>query len=126
MTATIDGRRPSGASSAVWFVILAGFVVLAVTGPVKMATREERGNGGGDVVHMAGLRFNPDSLVVPRGTTVRFDNDDVAPHTVTSNDQSIDSGTLRPGATFTLVVNTRFEYFCAIHPSMTAAVEIEA
>jgi plastocyanin len=74
---------------------------------------------------MAGLKFAPDALVVPRGTTVLFDNNDVAPHTVTSQDGSIDSGILRPGATFSLVVNTRFEYFCAIHPSMEASIEIE-
>jgi plastocyanin len=126
-TTTQLARRPSLASRVPWIVALLLFDVLAVAGPVKMIAKAgDDGDGEPGVVKMAGLTFAPDSLVVARGTTVVFDNDDVAPHTVTSTDGSIDSGTLRPGASYSLVVNTRFEYFCAIHPEMEATVEIEA
>lgn len=109
-----------------WIAALVLFDVLAVAGPVKMIAKSgDSGNTSGDVVKMAGLKFAPASLVVGRGTTVVFDNNDVAPHTVTAKDDSIDSGTLKPGATFSLVVNSRLEYFCAIHPSMVATIEIK-
>ena len=110
-----------------WFVVLALFEVMAIAGPVKMIVRsvgDDDATGGGSVVKMAGLKFAPAELTVPRGTVVLFDNNDVAPHTVTANDNSIDSGTLRPGGTFTLTVNGRLDYFCAIHPSMTATIQI--
>ena len=117
-------------SRPLWFLIVAVFEVMAIAGPVKMVVRGDSSSkygstsGGSAVVKMAGLRFSPKDLVVPRGTSVLFDNDDLAPHTVTAKDDSIDSGTLRPGASFTLTVNERLEYFCAIHPSMTATIEI--
>jgi plastocyanin len=102
------------------------FGVLAVAGPYKMLRDDDGGGAGQDaVVHLAGLKFQPDSLVVERGTEVQFVNEDVAPHTVTADDSSVDSGILKPGAdSFRLVVNQRFTYFCAIHPSMTATIEI--
>jgi plastocyanin len=49
-------------------------------------------------------------------------NEDLAPHTVTQQGGSIDSGVLNPGKTFTLTVDDTFEYICAIHPSMKAKV----
>lgn len=121
-----------GPSRLVWFGVLAIFEVMAIAGPVKMVTRSGdsggyssgTGGGGGAVVKMAGTKFTPRELVVPRGTVILFENDDLAPHTVTAKDDSIDSGTLRPGATFTLTANGRLEYLCLIHPSMTATIEI--
>ena len=62
-------------------------------------------------------------MTIARGTEVLFDNDDVAPHTVTAEGGGpIDSGVLNPGKTFRLVINEPFDYFCAIHPQMKAKV----
>ncbi len=122
-----DPTRPRARRPA-WALLVVLAVVTALAGPYKML-RPDSDGGGSDatpVVRMAGLKFAPSSLVVASGTTVLFDNNDVAPHTVTSDDGAVDSGTLRPGATFTLVISKRFEYFCAIHPAMTAAIDIEA
>jgi plastocyanin len=80
--------------------------------------------GGTTTVAMAGLKFSPATLSVRKGTTVVFDNDDVAPHTVTSQDDTIDSGVLNPGKSFSLVVTAGFKYRCTIHPSMTASVVV--
>jgi plastocyanin len=124
-TVAVEGR----AGRAGWLLLLLLFGVLAVAGPYKMIRGEDGGDTGdggqGAVVHMAGLTFAPDALVVERGTEVQFVNDDVAPHTVTAEDDTVDSGILKPGAAaFRLVVGQRFAYFCAIHPSMTATIEI--
>lgn len=122
----MSAKALRGPAAVGWVALLVLFDVLAVAGPVKMfAKSRDDGGGGGDVVKMAGLAFSPSALVVKRGTTVLFDNNDVAPHTVTSRDDSVQSGTLRPGATYSLVVNSRVQYFCEIHPSMTATIEIE-
>jgi plastocyanin len=80
--------------------------------------------GGTTTVAMAGLKFSPATLSVRKGTTVVFDNDDVAPHTVTSQDDTIDSGVLNPGKSFSLVVAAGFKYRCTIHPFMTASVVV--
>jgi len=53
---------------------------------------------------------------------VLFVNKDIAPHTVTQDGGSIDSGVLNPGKTFTLKVNDAFKYVCTIHPNMKAKV----
>jgi plastocyanin len=113
-----------------WLGVLLLFAVFGLAGPYKMVTRDRggaghTGGGGPPVVHMAGLAFSPGSLVVPRGTEVSFVNDDVAPHTVSAEDGSVDSGILRPGAdAFRLVVNQRFSYYCAVHTFMKATVDI--
>ena len=58
------------------------------------------------------------------GTTVVFDNDDTAPHTVTARSGGVDSGVLDPGKQFSLAVTDGFDYFCSIHPSMTAKIAV--
>jgi plastocyanin len=106
---------------------------MAVYGPLKMvrynspakkASAATAGNSGEARVNMAGLTFTPGVLAVRKGTEVLFDNDDLAPHTVTSEDRSIDSGLLNPGKAFKLVINAPLSYICTIHPQMKARVDI--
>jgi len=116
----------------VWTGIVVLLLAFAAAGPVKMIARNLPDDGGGTAaeqqtsgsVAMAGLRFSPPTLTVRTGTEVLFDNDDVAPHTVTADDGNVDSGTLNPGQSFTLAVDKPFTYHCAIHPSMTAEIEL--
>ena len=129
----MDARR------AFYSVYVIALLALAVSGPVAMirfnranaAPTPEPGaieapaapSGGAAAaprVGMAGLAFAPATLTVAKGTTVRFDNDDVAPHTVTGG--PVDSGTIAPGGTFDLQVNEPLDYHCEIHPSMTAKI----
>jgi plastocyanin len=82
------------------------------------------GGGGGGTVRMAGLAFAPGTLTVARGATVVFDNEDTAPHTVTARSGGVDSGVIDPGRQFSLTVSDGFDYFCSIHPSMTAKIAV--
>jgi len=75
-------------------------------------------------VKMAGLAFAPGTLTVARGATVVFDNDDTAPHTVTARSGGVDSGVLDPGRQLSLTATEGFDYFCKIHPSMTARIVV--
>ncbi|MGH2560746.1 MAG: cupredoxin domain-containing protein [Thermomicrobiales bacterium] len=82
--------------------------------------------GGEAAVSIANFAFDPSSIDVAAGATVTWTNDDVAPHTVTADDGSFDSGTLEPGDSFSFTFDApgSFSYFCAIHPNMTASVNV--
>jgi plastocyanin len=127
------------APSRVWLLVVVLMIGLALAGPVvmvrdRLADRageptaaegaQPAAGTGGNTVKMAGLAFAPGTLTVARGTTVVFDNDDTAPHTVTARSGGTDSGVLDPGRQFSLAVTDGFDYFCSIHPSMTAKIAV--
>jgi plastocyanin len=137
MSHAADRARPN----PVWLLVVVVMVGLAVAGPLIMVrdqladdppaapTAAEGAQpvaaaAGGGTVKMAGLSFAPGTLTVARGTTVVFDNDDTAPHTVTARSGGVDSGVLDPGKQFSLAVTDGFDYFCSIHPSMTAKIAV--
>lgn len=70
--------------------------------------------------------FLPQSISVPKGTTITWTNMDSAPHTVTSDNNAFASGTLKTNDTFKFTFNTpgTFTYHCAIHPGMKATVVV--
>jgi plastocyanin len=126
----------------VWALVVVAMIGLALTGPViivrdKLADRvaapsavegarpaTPAGGAAGGTVHMAGLAFAPATLTVAKGSTVVFDNDDTAPHTVTGRSAGIESGVLDPGRQFRLTASASFDYVCSIHPSMTAKIVV--
>ncbi len=77
-------------------------------------------------VAIRGFAFQPNTITVPVGTTVRWTNQDSVSHTTTSNDRVWDSGTLRQGQSFSFTFTKpgTFPYFCAIHPGMTGTVVV--
>lgn len=133
-------------ANPVWVLVVVAMAGLAVAGPVimvrdQLADRagaptvaegaqpaEEAGTAAGaaagGTVRMAGLAFAPGTLTVAKGSTVVFDNDDTAPHTVTARSGGVDSGVLDPGKQFSVTVTDGFDYFCSIHPSMTAKIAV--
>ena len=137
MSHAADRARPN----PVWLLVVVVMVGLAVAGPV-IIVRDQLADdppaaptaakgaqpvaaaAGEGTVKMAGLSFAPGTLTVARGTTVVFDNDDTAPHTVTARSGGVDSGVLDPGKQFSLAVTDGFDYFCSIHPSMTAKIAV--
>jgi plastocyanin len=83
------------------------------------------GSGGNDVA-IRDFTFAPADLEVAAGTEVTWTNDDPAPHTVTAEDGSFDSGTLEPGQTFSVPVqgNGPVTYRCEIHPDMVGTITV--
>jgi plastocyanin len=81
---------------------------------------------GGNAVAIQGFAFAPATLDVPAGTEVTWTNQDPAPHTVTGDDGSFDSGTIDPGATFSAVFDQSgtVTYMCNIHPAMTGTIRV--
>lgn len=80
------------------------------------------------VVHQANRTFAPARLTVPRGTDVRFINDETIVHHayVDSQGFSTDSGDIQPGGSAVLRFDKegRFLVRCAIHPKMRLDVEV--
>ncbi len=73
--------------------------------------------------------FNPVTLTVQIGTTVRWTNLDNDNHTVSSNSGLFDSGVLGPNGTFqfTFTAPGTYGYECLVHPGfMPAAIVVQA
>ncbi len=77
-----------------------------------------------------GKAYLPDPITVVAGvnSTIEWVNNDNAPHTVTANDASFDSGNVAQGQSFTFTFTTpgTYQYHCVYHPWMTATVIVKA
>jgi len=82
-------------------------------------------SAAGDI-QMVDFGFTPATVHVPVGTTVRWVNVGVAPHTATARDGSFDSGFLDTGDHFDRTFDSpaTIQYFCAIHPQMTGVLVV--
>ena len=72
--------------------------------------------------------FSPKTVTVPVGTTIRWRNDGVVPHTVTDPGGAYDSGIMSPGDTFSRTFRSAgtYDYVCIIHPGMAGRVVVTA
>lgn len=83
--------------------------------------------GAGTVqAQAAGFAFTPDPVTASVGDAITWTNEDSAPHTVTLDDGSCDTGQFGRGETGTLRFNTpgTYAYHCAVHPNMKGTVEV--
>lgn len=81
---------------------------------------------GAASVAIVDFAFDPGSVSVDVGGTVSWTNQGAAPHTVTADDGSFDSGQLAPGGSFSFTFNTpgTVSYHCTIHPNMVGSVTV--
>jgi len=77
-------------------------------------------------VKIDNFTFAPQTLTVPVGTTVTFENDDDIPHLVAEKDGKFKSKALDTGDKFAQQFTTAgtVEYYCAIHPMMTGKIVV--
>ncbi|MEJ7761724.1 MAG: cupredoxin family copper-binding protein [Thermomicrobiales bacterium] len=79
-------------------------------------------------VEITDFAYRDATLEVPAGTTVRWVNNDVVPHTVTStsDDGALMSGTMSLGDafTFTFTEPGTYEYICSFHDNMVGTVVV--
>jgi plastocyanin len=136
-------RRRDGVG-LIGLLLIAGailvWIVASVTGPAgwnpgwggMMGSGGMMGIGAGPTapaetsVRMAGTRFEPATLSVAGGETVRWFNDDALPHTVSASDGSWDSGNLVPGRAFERRFDMAgsYSYLCRYHPGMIGTIEV--
>ena len=86
---------------------------------------------GANEVFVQGFLFKPATLMVSKGTTVKWTNKDSTNHTVTSGTPdkattTFSSGLFGQGQTFSKMFDQSgtFAYFCSAHTSMTGTVEV--
>ncbi|MGA8144304.1 MAG: cupredoxin family copper-binding protein [Candidatus Acidiferrales bacterium] len=71
--------------------------------------------------------FAPHDITVAAGTTVSWVNHDDVPHTVRSTDDAFKSKALDTDDKYSFQFDKpgTYEYFCSIHPKMTAKVIVK-
>ncbi len=114
----LNGPLPSRAVAAV--------VAVIVTAASSLAAIGQEANGTRHRVEIQQFKFVPEAIEVKPGDTVVWVNLDIVPHTVTATNTSWESGNLDPDAEWEMTVGepTSGKYFCAYHPTMTAAINV--
>ncbi len=84
-------------------------------------------SASGTTVDIANFAFSPDTLTVPVGTKVTFQNDDSVTHTATDDAGEFDSGNIPYGESFSHTFATvgTFRYHCSIHSQMTGTIKVQ-
>jgi plastocyanin len=84
------------------------------------------GAAGDTSVKIDNFTFEPAQLTVKAGTTVTWVNEDDIPHTVVATDKSFRSKALDTDDkfSFTFAAPGTYQYFCSLHPHMTATITV--
>lgn len=139
-----DGRRAGANLGLIGLILIVAAIVLGIvfawigpgwglmTGPGGMMGPMMGVGAGptapaGTSVTMAGSRFEPSTLTIAPGETVRWFNDDGLPHTASAGDGAWDSGNLASGQAFERRFDEpgRYPYLCLYHPGMAGTIEVE-
>lgn len=83
---------------------------------------------GSDTIVIKNFAYEPPSLTVAPGATIAVVNEDAAPHTVTAEDKSFDSGNLTRGQRGQISAPTKpgsYRYICTIHPFMAGTLMVK-
>ncbi|MEO8265588.1 MAG: cupredoxin domain-containing protein [Ilumatobacteraceae bacterium] len=77
-------------------------------------------------IDVADNEFTPNDATVAQSGTVTWKLVGDAAHTVTADDQSFNSGLLKPGESYQYTFTTlgSFSYACLVHPGMTATIKV--
>jgi len=88
---------------------------------------QERVGGRVHRVEMKASGFAPAELAAAPGDTVVWANHDIVPHTATAERRQFDSGSVSPGAEWSLVVREpgRIPNTCTFHPTMKAVLVVK-
>ncbi len=75
-------------------------------------------------VEIDNFTFSPDRLEIKAGSTVLWKNDDDIPHSIVATGKQFRSPALDTGETFRFTFTTpgTYDYFCGLHPHMTAKI----
>jgi plastocyanin len=106
------------------FYVLQGVLigVIAAVGPAYAMLQPAQEQ----TVDIVEFSFSPSEKTVAVGDSVIWMNLDMASHTVTAQDDNWSSLSLTQGMTYTQTFTQTgvFDYYCAIHPSMTGTIVV--
>ena len=112
------------ASAAILAMVLA---LTAGTRPGLAANSADKPAAGAEV-KIDNFSFGPATITIPAGSTVTWTNHDDVPHVVTSDDNKMfKSKALDTDDhfSFTFTKPGTYNYYCAIHPKMTAKIVVQ-
>lgn len=112
------------------FTVVAVLVMMVVVGGVcARAPQPQNGGQNGEAVkiNIDNFSFAPQDVTVPVGATVTWVNRDDIPHTVVSESKKFKSKALDTDDTFAFTFREAgtYEYYCSLHPKMTAKVTVK-
>jgi plastocyanin len=95
--------------------VLGAALALCLLAPVGAASAQ----AADSTVEMQIITFSVVEAHVPAGGSVLWANTSTLAHTVTADDGTFDSGSLDPGATFSMTFDTpgSYQYYCQPHGS---------
>lgn len=99
--------------------VLATICIALVLTVVIQCKKTEIGNPAENEIFLLYKLFNPSSLTIKKGTTVKFSNKDNANHSATSSGGLFDSGKIESDESYSYTFNTAGTYniFCKYHQS---------
>lgn len=111
----------------VWTAMLATSIAFLVGFEPQLSARAGEKPADNTEVKIDNFSFGPASVTIPVGATVTWTNHDDVPHVVASDDNIFKSKALDTDDhfSFTFTKPGTYEYFCAIHPRMTAKVVVQ-
>ncbi len=80
-----------------------------------------------NLVVIGNYAFMPQTITIPVGSTVTWQNQDMVDHTVTSDTSGIFDSVVTAGGTtrITFVTKGTYAYHCSIHPEMTGTIIVQ-
>jgi plastocyanin len=108
--------------------ILATALALAAGTRPNLAASPSEKPASPATVKIDNFSFGPANITIPAGTTVTWTNNDDVPHVVTSDDNKMfKSKALDTDDrfSFTFTKPGTYNYYCAIHPKMTAKIVVQ-
>ena len=107
-----------------WRTIALGSLLALATAGAPTASH---GGDGAARVAIHEFHFEPARVTIPVGGTVTWSNADEEAHTVTASDRSYSSEGLEQAEVYThrFTAPGTYQYFCALHPHMTATVVVQ-
>ncbi len=105
-------------------VVLASVSLLACSQQASNAPMQPAAPSTTVDVTIKNFAFNPQTVTIDKGTTVKWTNEDDTTHKIKSD--TFNSDYLNKGNTyeFTFTNSGTYPYSCAIHPSMTATIVV--
>jgi plastocyanin len=79
-------------------------------------------------IEIKGFKYLPDTLTVHPGDKVQWKNNDIVPHTATTESKGFDTGNILNGQAKTITVPDKkgvYPYICTLHPNMKAKLIVE-
>jgi plastocyanin len=113
-------------------VVIAVAIISALSACSSASTHVDKAPiaANANEVVISDYKFYPPKLTVPVGTTVKWVNHDIAPHTATHRSfaaEAFDTGSLGHNETFSHTFKTTgtYDYLCVFHQGMMGTIIVQ-